>query len=55
VDLTATGTTLRENDLVALDEISHSTARLIANRGAYRLRHDEIAGLLDAMQESLRG
>ena len=55
VDLTATGTTLRENDLVALDEISHSTARLIANRGAYRLRHDEIAGLLDAMRESLRG
>jgi ATP phosphoribosyltransferase len=55
VDLTATGTTLRENDLVALDEISYSTARLIANRGAYRLRHDEIAGLLDAMQGSLRG
>jgi ATP phosphoribosyltransferase len=55
VDLTATGTTLRENDLVALDEISHSTARLIANRGAYRLRYDEIAGLLDAMRESLRG
>jgi ATP phosphoribosyltransferase len=55
VDLTATGTTLRENDLVTLDEISYSTARLIANRGAYRLRHDEIAGLLDAMQGSLRG
>ena len=40
VDLTATGTTLRENDLVVLDEISRSTARLIANRGAYRLRHE---------------
>jgi ATP phosphoribosyltransferase len=57
VDLSATGTTLRENDLVVLDEISYSTARLIANRGAYRLRHQEIAALLDAMQqsESLRG
>ena len=57
VDLTATGTTLRENDLVVLDEISRSTARLIANRGAYRLRHREIAALLDAMQETgtLRG
>jgi ATP phosphoribosyltransferase len=47
VDLTATGTTLRENDLVALDEISSSTARLIANRGAYRLRHEEIAALVE--------
>ena len=57
VDLTATGTTLRENDLVVLDEISYSTARLIANRGAYRLRHREVAALLDAMQQSgsLRG
>ena len=55
VDLTATGTTLRENDLMVLDEISSSTARLIANRGAYRLRHEEIAALLDAMQGSLRG
>jgi len=52
VDLTATGTTLQENDLVELDEISTSTARLIANRGAYRLRHQEISALADAMQES---
>lgn len=55
VDLTATGTTLRENDLLVLDEISRSTARLIANRGSYRLHHEEIAALLDAMQGSLRG
>ncbi len=55
VDLTATGTTLRENDLVVLDEISHSTARLIANRGAYRLRHAELAALLEAMRGSLHG
>jgi ATP phosphoribosyltransferase len=55
VDLTATGTTLRENDLVVLDEISRSTARLIANRGAYRLRHEEVAALLDAIHGSLHG
>jgi ATP phosphoribosyltransferase len=43
--------------LVVLDEISYSTARLIANRGAYRLRHREVAALLDAMEQSgsLRG
>ena len=50
VDLTATGTTLRENNLVVLDEISTSTARLIANRSSYRLRNKEIADLLGAME-----
>lgn len=55
VDLTATGTTLRENHLVVLDEISTSTARLIANRGSYRLRHDQVSALLDAMRGGARG
>ncbi len=52
VDLTATGNTLRENDLVILDDIAPSTARLIANRGSYRLRHKEISGLLQALQSN---
>lgn len=52
VDLTATGTTLLENDLVVLDEISSSTARLIANRGAYRLRHPEVSTLAEAMHRN---
>ena len=50
MDLTATGTTLRENNLVVLDEVSTSTARLIANRSSYRLRNKEIAGLVGAME-----
>lgn len=49
VDLTATGTTLRENDLEIMDEISYSTARVIANRGSYRLRNRQVAALVDAM------
>jgi ATP phosphoribosyltransferase len=52
VDLTATGTTLRENDLDIMDDISYSTARVIANRGSYRLRNREVAGIVDAMQAS---
>jgi len=52
VDLTATGTTLRENNLVILDDISYSTARLICNRGAYRLRNREISTLAAAMQQA---
>jgi len=50
VDLTATGTTLRENGLVIREEISTSTARLIANPVAYRVRAREI----DAVLERLR-
>ncbi|CAN5518871.1 ATP phosphoribosyltransferase [soil metagenome] len=52
VDLTATGTTLRENNLTILDDISSSTARVIANRGSYRLRHQQVAGLVDAMKKA---
>ena len=52
VDLSATGTTLRENNLVVLDEISSSTARLIANRSAYRLRNREVTALVGAMEKN---
>jgi ATP phosphoribosyltransferase len=51
VDLTATGTTLRENGLVIREEISDSTARLIANPVAYRVK----ASAIDAVVERLRG
>lgn len=36
VDITATGTTLRENDLVIVDEVMESTARFFANVCAFR-------------------
>jgi ATP phosphoribosyltransferase len=49
VDLTATGTTLRENNLVIREEIAVCTARLIANPVAYRLK----AGAIDALLERL--
>ena len=50
VDLTATGTTLRENGLVVREEIMESTARLIANPVSYRIKAAEI----DAVVERLR-
>lgn len=50
VDLTATGTTLRENGLVIREELFASTARLIANPVAHKLR----AAAIDAMVERLR-
>jgi ATP phosphoribosyltransferase len=50
VDLTATGTTLRENGLVIREELFASTARLIANPVAHKLR----AAAIDEMVERLR-
>ena len=47
VDLTATGTTLRENRLVVREEIAVCTARLIANPVAHRLRATMIDGLME--------
>ena len=42
VDLTATGTTLRENGLVISEEIADCTARLIVNPASYRLRPQDV-------------
>jgi len=50
VDLTQTGTTLRENGLVVREELFHSTARLIANPVAYRTK----AAAVDALLERVR-
>ena len=50
VDLTATGTTLRENGLVVREEIAVCTARLIANPVAHKLRAATIDGLLERLR-----
>jgi ATP phosphoribosyltransferase len=47
VDLTATGTTLRENNLVIREEIGVCTARLIANPVADKLKARAIDALLE--------
>jgi ATP phosphoribosyltransferase len=51
VDLTATGTTLRENNLVVREEILVCTARLIANPVAHKLK----AAAIDEVLQRLRG
>jgi ATP phosphoribosyltransferase len=52
VDLTATGTTLRENNLVIREEIMECTARLIANPVAHKLKAAAIDGLLERLRAS---
>ena len=50
VDLTATGTTLRENQLVEVEQIAEATARLIANPVSHKLK----ARAIDALAERMR-
>jgi ATP phosphoribosyltransferase len=49
VDLTASGTTLRENGLVVREQIARSTARLIANPVSHKLKAQAIDALLERL------
>lgn len=53
VDITATGTTLRENNLVVVEEVLSSTARFFANTAAFRTdeRIEEVARALQRHAE----
>jgi len=51
VDLTATGTTLRENRLAVREEIAVATARLIANPVAHKLKAAAIDDVLERLRE----
>jgi ATP phosphoribosyltransferase len=50
VDLTATGTTLRENNLIVREEIVVCTARLIANPVSHKLKAAEIDEVLERLR-----
>ncbi len=49
VDLTASGSTLRENGLVVREEIASCTARLIANRVAHKVKARQVDALLERL------
>jgi len=49
VDLVASGRTLRENGLVAIDDLFHSTARLIAHPLALRLDDGALQAIVDRL------
>jgi ATP phosphoribosyltransferase len=54
VDLVDSGRTLAENDLEVREEIAVSTARLVANRVAHKLRAAEIDALTARMRAATR-
>ena len=49
VDLVSTGNTLRANDLVAIEDITPITSRLIVNPGALKLKRAAMQPLIEAL------
>ena len=52
VDIVETGTTLRENRLEVKEEIFPISARLIANKAAYKFKEKEIGEIADKLAEA---
>ncbi len=52
VDLVSTGTTLKQNNLVELDVLYHSTARLIAHPLSYRINNDGLDDIVERLRVS---
>jgi len=54
LDLTSTGKTLKEHDLVEMEEIFVSTARVIANITSYRIKYDRISDFLSKIKSVIK-
>jgi ATP phosphoribosyltransferase regulatory subunit len=53
VDITATGTTLRENGLRIVDEVMTSSARFIANPVSVRIDSERVTGLAERLRRAV--
>ncbi len=54
VDIVETGTTLLENDLEPMETIVPISARLIANKAAYKFKNEAILALRQGMEEQIK-
>lgn len=53
VDIVETGTTLKENDLKVIKIISEISARLIANKSAYRFKSEQISEICLKLEKAV--
>jgi len=53
VDLVSSGNTLKAHDLVEVDVIAHSTARLIVNRASLKMKHGSLTELIERLKRGL--
>ena len=54
VDIVETGSTLKENGLVVLDEVCPLSARMIVNPVSMRMENDRIRELISSLRDLLR-
>jgi ATP phosphoribosyltransferase len=54
VDITATGTTLKENSLRVVEDVMDSTARFVANPVSVRIDSDRVMGLADRLARAAK-
>jgi ATP phosphoribosyltransferase len=54
VDLVETGATLAQNGLEEREDVAQISSFLVANRAAYKLRHDRVRPLMDALRSQHR-
>ena len=54
VDVVSTGSTLKANHLVAVEQITAISSRLVVNRAALKLKRDAIQPLLDAFARAVK-
>ncbi len=54
LDITASGRTLEQNDMVEMEEITVSTTRLIANTTSYRIKYDLINDFVSKIKNVIK-
>ena len=50
VDIMETGTTLKENGLVVLDDVCPISARVIVNKASFKLKRKEVMQFIDDLE-----
>jgi len=54
VDLVSTGETLRQNNLVEVQDVMEVTARLVVNRASMKIKADRLVPLIEAIRGTLK-
>ena len=53
VDLVSTGETLRQNNLVEVEQVAEVTARLVVNRASLKIKADRLVPLIEGIRKQL--
>ncbi len=54
VDIVETGSTLRENGLVVLEDICDLSARMVVNQVSMKMEHERISHIIDAVRDLIQ-